>query len=189
LPTEYELAFQQALDEELASPSYSPREIVDTLEFFHSAFSDPVYVFNGSQYGDGDPSGSGLTTRTYTIEDGAERNAGQEVTFIACPMELVLPEQGESKRGQFKMRVSGAATQLHEYIQTASGTNEPIQAIFRRYLSDMPEYPAQVDMGATILSASLQGVTIEVSARYFEFFDYPFGKNYTRTEFPRLIGV
>lgn len=187
--TLYKDAYEQALAEELASPSYEPREIVDTLEFFHSAFSAPVYVYHGNQYSEADPSGDGLTTRLYTIEDTAARNAGEEVTFIACPMELVLPSEGEAKRGQFKMKVSGAAGLLHEYIQAASGTNEPIQAIFRRYLSDMPEQPAQVDIGTTILSASMQGITVEVQARYFEFFDYSFGKTYTRTEFPRLVGV
>ena len=185
----YEEAYQQALDEELNSPSYTAREIVSTLEFYHSAFDQPVYVYHGSQYGDADLSGTGLTTRVYGIEDGAARNAGEEVTFIACPMELVLPEQGEAKRGQFKMKLSGAANQLHDYVQEASGTNEAVRVIFRRYLSDMPDYPAQVDMSATILSASMAGVTIEVSARYFEFFDYSCGKNYTRTEWPRLIGV
>lgn len=181
--------FNQALTEELSNPSFSTRQIVDTLEFYHSAFNQPVYVYNGDQFGVADPSGTGITSRMYGIESEAVRNAGQEVEFVACPMELVLPEQGENKRGTFKIKVSGASALLYDHVQAASASNEPVQCIFRRYLSDMPEEPSQIDITTSILSASIQGVTVEVEGKYFEFFDYSFGLIYTRDKFKQLVGV
>lgn len=180
----------QALAEALASPDIKDAVwIIDTIELYHSAFTEPIYVYNGNQYGVGDLSGTGITSMQLGIEEGASRNAGQMVQFIACPLELVLPEQGEFSRGNFKIKIGGAVQQLMEHIYNASGSNEEVQFIYRKYRSDIPEQPVQVDMSSSILGANIQGITIEAEAKAFGWLDYNFGKIYTKQEFKGLIGA
>ena len=195
MATVYQDELDQALKEAMASPDYTPTTIYDTIELYHSAFVDeeglpsPVYVYNGNQYGEADLNGEGITYINATIEPSADRNAGENVRFIATPMKIVLPEQGEAKRGNFKLKVSGAVSQLMTYIQEASASGEEIKLIFRRYLSTNMDMPAQVDMGAHVLSISVSGGTIEAEGQYFSFLDNYFGKIYSKLDWPRLVGA
>lgn len=98
--------------------------IYHTLEIWHPAFTQPIYVVRD------------FTDLHATIEAGAARNAGTEVTFVAFAFDIAPPEVDAAGVPQGVLEIDNVSREILANIEAALGSTSPIIVIYRAYLSD-----------------------------------------------------
>jgi hypothetical protein len=168
----------EALREAYASCPPSAR-IYHTLEIWQSSFAQAARVV--ANVGE---------DMTFGIEEGAPRDGGAMVTFIACPFQADYPEQREGQPPSAKIKIDNVNRELVPRIQAALGVRQYIQVLYREYLgSDLtePAYgPIEFELREVqMVAASLTGT---VMVRNLQNKRFPrLNCNYDYNQFPSLL--
>ena len=120
----------EALLEAYASCPSSSR-IFYTLEIWQSSFAQAARVV--ANVGD---------DMVFGIEQGAPRDAGAMVSFLACPFQAAYPEQREGQPPSTKITIDNVSRELVPLIRTALGVRQYIDVLYREYLSSDLTEPA-----------------------------------------------
>ncbi|WP_074132505.1 DUF1833 family protein [Bradyrhizobium sp. NAS96.2] len=167
-----------ALLEAYASCPPSAR-IYYTLELWQSSFDQPARVV--ANVGD---------DMAFGLEAGAPRNAGETVTFLACPFEAAYPEQKEGQPPSTTIKIDNVNRELVPKIRAAQGTREYVQVLYREYLgSDLTE-PAYGPIEFELRSVQMVGpsLTGTVMVKNLQNKRFPrLTKNYDYIQFPSLL--
>jgi hypothetical protein len=168
----------EALLEAYASCPPSAR-VYHTLEIWQASFDVPARVV--ANVGDDIMLG---------IENGAPRDGGGIVTFIACPFSADYPEQREGQPPSCKISIDNVARELVPKIRAALGVRQYIQVLYREYLcSDLTE-PAYGPVEFELTSVQMTGTTLSgtVVVKNLQNKRFPrITKNYDYQHFPSLL--
>ncbi|MGY3689939.1 DUF1833 family protein [Bradyrhizobium quebecense] len=168
----------EALLEAYASCPPSAR-IYYTLELWQSSFDQPARVV--ANVGD---------DMAFGLEAGAPRNAGETVTFIACPFQAGYPEQKEGQPPSTTIKIDNVNRELVPKIRAAQGTREYIQVLYREYLgSDLTE-PAYGPIEFELRSVQMVGASLTgtVMVKNLQNKRFPrLTRNYDYVQFPSLL--
>ncbi|MGY3482218.1 hypothetical protein ACVW1C_000101 [Bradyrhizobium sp. USDA 4011] len=168
----------EALLEAYASCPPSAR-VYHTLEIWQSSFDVPARVV--ANVGD---------DMAFGLEAGAPRNAGETVTFIACPFQASYPEQKEGQPPSTTIKIDNVNRELVPKIRAAQGTREYIQVLYREYLgSDLTE-PAYGPIEFELRSVQMVGASLTgtVMVKNLQNKRFPRAtKNYDYVQFPSLL--
>ena len=126
----------------------------------------------------------------FGLEAGAPRNAGETVTFIACPFQAGYPEQKEGQPPSTTIKIDNVNRELVPKIRAAQGTREYIQVLYREYLgSDLTE-PAYGPIEFELRSVQMVGASLTgtVMVKNLQNKRFPrVTKNYDYVQFPSLL--
>ena len=168
----------EALLEAYASCPPSAR-IYYTLELWQSSFDQPARVVANVGY-----------DMAFGLEAGASRNAGETVTFIACPFQAGYPEQKEGQPPSTTIKIDNVNRELVPKIRAAQGTREYIQVLYREYLgSDLTE-PAYGPIEFELRSVQMVGASLTgtVMVKNLQNKRFPrLTRNYDYVQFPSLL--
>lgn len=118
---------------------------------------------------------------TATLEDTAEVNAGEEVLFTACPIEVSGPDESDSGSAPaITFSIDGVSQVLVQQLDRALLSLQPVTITERIYASDDTSGPAVTP----VLTMTLREVTVtdtRVSAKAM-FFD-PSNRGFPRQEY------
>ncbi len=166
-----------ALLEAYASCPPSAR-IYSTLEIWQSSFAAPARVV--ANVGD---------DMAFGIEQGAPRDGGAMVTFVACPFTAEYPELREGQPPSTKIKIDNVNRELVPQIRAALGTRH-IQILYREYLgSDLTE-PAYGPIEFELRDVQMVGASLTGTAmvRNLQNRRFPrLNKNYDYIQFPSLL--
>jgi len=153
--------------------------VCHTLEIWQSSFAEPARVV--ANVGD---------DMAFGIEQGAPRDAGAMVTFIACPFTSDYPEQREGQPPSSKIKIDNVNRELVPKIRAALGVREYIQILYRQYLgSDLAE-PAYGPVEYELREVQMVGTSLTGSAMVRNLQDKRFprqNRNYDYIQFPSLL--
>lgn len=142
----------QALQEAAAIAPVN-RVMLYAYELWHPSLAEPVYFVND------------VADLDATIEGTAARNAGIEVTFVACPLELTRPEESDTPESpKITLSRPDVAGLLKSLLDASRGSRVPWTLIERVYASDATTSPALLPP----LSVELTSVTVSGSAAQLE---------------------
>ncbi len=151
----------------------------DTVQLDHPSFDQPAYIVanvaDDMQFG---------------IEAGASINAGQMVSFIACPFMAPWPEQREGQPPVAKVEIDNVARELVPKIRAALGYRAYITVTHRQYLESDTSEPAYGPMTFVLSDVMLKGAKLvgEVRVRNLQNKRFPkMDKNYNYVSFPSLL--
>jgi hypothetical protein len=168
----------EALLEAYASCPPSSR-VYFTLEIWQSSFDAPARVVANV--------GADMA---FGIEAGAPFNAGETVTFLACPFSAEYPEQREGQPPSTKIKIDNVNRELVPKIRAALGTRQYIQILYREYLgSDLTE-PAYGPIEFQLTNVQMTGASLTGTAMVKNLTNKRFprlDKNYSYTQFPSLL--
>lgn len=163
-----------------ARASVKPGQLVYfTLELQHSTFDQPARVVTGA-----------LDDMQFGIELGAVHDAGQMVTFIACPFRADPPEVREGLPPQCKVSIDNVTRELWPLIEGAKMVREAIKVIYREYVSDDLSEPAYGPIEFLLKEVTMTGTTITGTATVNDLLNKRFPKqdqNYNYRDFPSLL--
>lgn len=165
--------FSEAIKEAYSSQSVF---IAETLEIYHSSWTNPVYVVNDKQ----DLSG--------LIEGSADRNPETVQLFLKCSFSCRVPDSTD-KLPEFEITIDGVTTELINYVLDSIGTRSPIHLVYREYLLDDAETngPHFVLKGMTLNSVT-GDVSITGTATFGNLVNKSFpNKIFNKADFPGLI--
>lgn len=157
--------------------SSAPPDLIayDTLEFNHPDFDQPGRVVNDS------------ADLAATLESDAPFNASTEVTFNRCKFICTLPEQSTPGLPSFNLEIENVARILMPYLDLAASSDQPVNVIYRQFLSSDLSAPQLVLAGLTLQKANAGGLKVTGAAGYQNFLYQPSPKRkYTTKEFPGL---
>ncbi len=168
----------EALLEAYASCPPSSR-VYFTLEIYQASFAEPARVV----------ANVGMDME-FGIEAGAPFNAGETVTFIACPFSAEYPEQREGQPPSTKIKIDNVNRELVPKIRAALGVRQYIQVLYREYLdSDLSE-PAYGPVEFQLANVVMVGATLTGTAMVKNLLNKRFprlDKNYDYNQFPSLL--
>lgn len=163
-----------------ARASVKPGQLVYfTLELQHSTFDVPARVVSGA-----------TDDMQFGIEPGAVHDAGQMVTFIACPFRADPPEVREGLPPQCKVSIDNVTRELWPLIEGAKMVREAIKVIYREYVSDDLSEPAYGPIEFLLKEVAMTGTTITGTATVNDLLNKRFPKqdqNYNYRDFPSLL--
>jgi len=126
----------------------------------------------------------------FGIEQGASRDGGAMVTFVACPFTAEYPEQREGQPPSTKIKIDNVNRELVPQIRAALGTRQYIQILYREYLgSDLTE-PAYGPIEFELRDVQMVGASLTGAAmvRNLQNKRFPrLNKNYDYVQFPSLL--
>jgi hypothetical protein len=151
--------------------------ILHTLELWHSAFDQPIRVVRDR------------TDFNATLENSAPRNAGQSVTFVGYPFDIVPPEVTDKSLPQCVIEIDNVSREILANIEQAMGGTELVTAIYRAYIASDPSGPQNdPPMTLTLTSVSATLFRIRANAGFPDLANRRFPRlEYTATRFPGLI--
>lgn len=112
----------QALKEAYASAP-AGTIIHHTLEFRHSAFTQPLRVVRG------------FADLVATLEDSAPADPGVAVTFAAYAFDLTRPEVNPQGVPQIQIEIDNVSREIIANIEAAIQTTERVKVTYREFLS------------------------------------------------------
>lgn len=126
----------------------------ETIEIWHPAFSAPIRVVRD---------GIALDAR---IEAGADRNAGEMVTFVAYAFDLVPPDLSSTSVPQATLEIDNISREIGQQLDLAITDGRPVEVIWRTYLSGYetvgPEHlpPVRMQLSTTSLGVARVRATV-----------------------------
>jgi hypothetical protein len=168
----------EALLEAYASCPPSAR-IYYTLEIWQASFDQPARVVANV-----------ADDTSFGIEAAAPRNAGETVTFIACPFQASYPEQREGQAPQTAIKIDNVNRFLVPKLRAAMSVRQYIQVLYREYLGNdltEPAYgPVEFELrNVRMVGASLTGTVMVKNLQNKRF--PRLTKNYDYIQFPSLL--
>ena len=168
----------EALLEAYASCPPSAR-VFYTLEIWQSSFAQAARVV--ANVGD---------DMVFGIEQGAPRDAGAMVTFLACPFTAAYPEQREGQPPSTKITIDNVNRELVPLIRAALGVRQYIDVLYREYLSSDLTEPAYGPVEFELREVQMTGTSLTgtVMVKNLQNKRFPrLTKNYDYIQFPSLL--
>jgi len=106
---------------------------LNTIEIWHPSFTTPIRVVN--DYND-------LTAR---IEATAPRDASTDQLFVSYPFRFQPPPQAERGLPEAILEIDNVTREITGYLEDAVMDPQPIEVIWRPYLSTAPLSGPQMD--------------------------------------------
>jgi hypothetical protein len=147
-----------------------------TVEFYHSAFGIHRLI-------------NGFKDKALTIESGAPRNAGEDVTFRAIALDAPWPSQKDQPTININVNIARVGSEIKSEVKkiVGFGAFEPVQVIWRAYLSSNTSSPAAAYYLYGQVTMNGESVTINASD------ENPLAKRVSRilttTDFPGTIDL
>lgn len=169
-------ALSAALAEAYAS---APADVVilHTLEFRHSAFSEPIRVV------------SDHVALTATLEATAPLNPSEAVEFLAYAFSVQLPDVGSGRMPELLITIDNIDQVIEENIEAAAGSAEKIEVTYRPYLSTdltAPHMNPPLTLTVTHIEATVFQVRARAGFRNLGNLAFP-NQDYTAERFPGLV--
>jgi hypothetical protein len=154
-PPLHGVSFSEALAEAAAIAPLR-RVILSTFELHHSSLTEPIYIVNDYE------------SLAATIEDGAPRNANEEVTFLACPVEVDRPEESDqAATPEVTISVANVSGIWSEALRAARGSSDLWSITERVYASDDLSSPAVLPPTTlTVTRTTLTGSMATLTASF-----------------------
>jgi hypothetical protein len=168
----------EALLEAYASCAPSSR-VFYTLELWQASFAQPARVV--ANVGD---------DMMFGIEQGAPRDAGEMVSFLACPFQAAYPEQREGQPPSTKITIDNVTRELVPLIRAALAVRQYIQVLYREYLSTDLTEPAYGPVEFELREVQMVGASLTGTAMVKNLQNKRFprlNKNYDYIQFPSLL--
>lgn len=122
-----------------------------------------------------------------TLEDGADPDGGQEVTFKAVMFRAERPKFEEGKTPECKITVDNVARTLMPYLEDAVSMRADLITIYREWRSDDLGAPCYGPVKFNIKQVSCTKTGVEGMARIDNLANRKFpNKIYTLSEYPGL---
>ncbi len=171
-----DVTLSEAIKEAYASAP-ADEVIHHTLEIWHPNFSDPIYVVRD------------FADLNATIEAGAARNAGIEVTFVAFAFEIVPPDVDKGGVPQCVIEIDNVSREILANIEAAMSGTDPIVVIYRAYLSsDLAGPENDPPLELTIHSITADPFKVRAVAGFGSLANLRFPRqDYSAEVFPGLI--
>lgn len=130
--------------------------VFETVEIWHPTFivnggAAPLRIVNAPE---------NLTAR---LESTAPRNPSELVAFLASAFRIMTPAITESSIGNGTIEASNISHQLSSMLESIDTVFEPVQLIFREYLSNDLSAPSKIDLNYTIDGISISENTVSAS--------------------------
>lgn len=127
-----------------------------TLEIWHPTFivsgaPAPIRVVNAP---------ADLVAR---LESDAPRDPAQEVVFLASAFRILLPQIGESAIGNGTIEASNISRKLSSMLDNIDTVVEPVQLIFREYLSSDVSEPSKIELNYTLSDITITERSVSAS--------------------------
>lgn len=149
--------------------------LVDTLEFVHPSFSQPLRVVNDRQ------------SLTATLEPDAPVNAGEDVTFAAFAFRLEPPEVGDGAAAELTITIDNVSTEIGRYMAAATLGNEPVRVIYRACIVKENEVELGARWEMSLVRAKANNFSVEATASFGDVINAAFPtEDYNATDFPGL---
>ena len=142
--------------QEAAAIAPVQRAMLYAYELWHVSLSEPVRFVND------------LQDLTATLEADAPRDAGQEVTFVSCPLAFRRPaESDDAASPTVQLTRPDVASALAALLEAARGSTEPWHLIERLYASDDTSTPALLPpLSFELTQVVLKGSEAALAAQY-----------------------
>jgi len=149
------VSMTEALQEAVAIAPIT-RQMVYAYELWHPTLASPIYFANDN------------ADLVATIEATAARNASTEVTFVACPLSSVRPEEGDQpETPKLSLARPDLAGLLKPLLDAARGSLDPWILIERLYATDETTAPALLPpMQVELTSVDISGSSVQISAQF-----------------------
>ena len=144
--------------------------ILDTLEIRQGLVQSPIYLVRSRQ---------GITALD---ENGTSK------TFYPCGFQFSLPAQNEEGFRSLNIAIDNIGRAVSDFVQAAISEEEPVEVIYRPYLSDDLTTPQMIPPLVLFLK-DLQITTTQVTGRatFMDVVNKKFPSElYTRLRFPSL---
>lgn len=151
--------FTEAWEEANATPKPGVM-IFCTLEFRHPAFVDEVEGVFAVRVVTGTSEDQALT-----LEDEAAVDAGEEVTFKACPFQADMPSYEEGKTPECSVVVDNVGREMIPYLEQAVRMRADLTATYREYRSDDRTAPCYGPVTFTIKAVKVSKTRLQGLAR------------------------
>lgn len=172
---------QEALAEAYASAP-SQEIIFHTLEIRHPSFIDD----------DGQPTAIRLVRENEDLvarlEPDAPLNGGEEVNFIACGFDFVLPKIEEGSAPELQLTIGNVSRHITPYLENSVSQLNPIEVTYRPYLlSDLSRPGMDPVITMMLTKVSVDAFTVSGSATVNDLVNFPFPNDaYTTSRFRNL---
>lgn len=163
---------------EEAEASAPPLVIIyATLEFQHTSFAAPVRVVTGA-----------TDDMTFGIEDGADFNGGETVTFQAVPFHAERPEFAEGRVPTCDVSIDNVGRELIPQIEAAVQVKADLAVLFREYRSDDLTEPCYGPIRFIMRKVRINGTTVVGTAQLDDLTNRKFPHKIASVqEFPGLV--
>lgn len=182
LPALHGVTFSEAYAEAIAVAP-ATRAMLDTLEMRHSEFRDE----NGNPYAIRIVNDH--EDLTATLEADAPMDAGEEVLFLALPIEVSGPDETDSSETpSISIAVDGVSQHVVKQLDLAVQTLEPVLITFRVYASDDTSGPAMLPaITMTLRDVEVGEMRITARASFFDPTNRAFPRqDYVAASYPGL---
>lgn len=151
--------------------------MLTTLEMLHPSFAVPLRVV---------PDNVDFTAR---LEPDAPQDAGQDVLFVAYPVNIKEPEISPTAGPRGQIRIDNVSREIEDNLRAAAKSLDPIEVLVRYYLADRPQEGPQGPVLQMILAdASADSRTATGYLQVFNPANMPFPtKRYQLNEWPGLV--
>jgi hypothetical protein len=156
---------------EAAACAPAGRAMLACYALNHPSFDAPVYIVSDHQ------------NFTATLE------TSEEVEFVACPVDVVPPEESDDGRSPtIAVRIDGVSRILADQLDLASGSLDLITITERIYASDDPSAPAVMPpLEMTLRDVTVSETTVTAQAGFSDPVNTGFpAKDYLAREYPGL---
>ena len=171
-----EPSLSDALREAYASAPVD-QVIWHTLELWHPAFSAPIRVVRD------------VASLDARIEAGADRDADEVVSFAPYAFDVIPPEVTSDALPQVTIEIDNVGREILAQIDAAILAGDPIEVIYRQYLSDTALDGPENDppLRLTLMQISATPLRIRAVAGFALLIDRKFpGLEYDLDTFPGL---
>jgi hypothetical protein len=150
----------EALQEAIAT-ARQDRALLYAYELWHPTFTDPIYFVDNTE------------DLVATLEPNAPRAASETVTFLACPVSLQRPEEGDQAGNpKLVMQRPGVSGLMRDALNAARAVAslDPFEIIERVYASDDTSSPEMLPpLTMEVTAVELAGITARLEATFGDF--------------------
>lgn len=171
------VTFTQAW-QEAAGAAPVGRTILAAYELWHPSLSAPIRFVND------------LEDLTATLEADAPRNAGEEVTFVACPVSMKRPEESDTAASpELELSRPDVSGLMNAALKAAAGSLEPWTIIEREYASDATSGPVRLPpLSLELTSVTMGDSDLAIAAQFDDDFNLAIPRlTFKRSEYPGLM--
>jgi hypothetical protein len=123
---------------------------IPTLELTCPAWANSLFICGG------------FRDETFTLEDG------RIATFTATGLDVTLPKKSNEAGQQLTVAIDNVIGIAQLHIDQAKEAQAVITLIYRSFLDSDRSAPAERPLRMSVLSASIEGPTVQFTAGYFD---------------------
>ncbi len=164
--------------QEAAAVAPVGRAMLAAYELWHPSLAEPIRFVNDTQ------------DLEATLEADAPRNAGETVTFIACPVSMKRPEESDTAASpELELSRPEVAGIMNAALKAAAGSLVPWTLIEREFASDDTSGPARLPPLELELSSVTMGDSdLSIAAQFDDDFNLAIPRlTFKRSEYPGLL--